>query len=329
MSDTTNSDPSMDDTVNNVMQSLEDDGLLAEGQEGAAPQPIPSEGEDGAETQTDEEGKPIVAAKVEAGDQPIEPPASWRSDEKAIFASLDRNAQEAILRIDQAQNAHFTQRSTDLAQKTRATDDERQQYQTQRAQYAQELGRLSEMAAQLLPAKFQDIKTEADYLRIKATDPARASEFEAFQMTLKMANDQKAQLQNAQMNDHLNRELESLLNKHPDFRADEAKLKTAIDNTRKTAVEYYGFTPDEVKVIQDHRYVDVLNDARQWREYQANLKAAQTKKAVATPTKVLRQAATTGSTNLATDQNKALLNRAKKATNDREKADLIARAIGG
>jgi hypothetical protein len=37
----------------------------------------------------------------------------------------------------------------------------------------------------------------------------------------------------------------------------------------KTAVDQYGFQQQEANAITDHRAIEVLNDARQWREYQA------------------------------------------------------------
>lgn len=322
-------DTGIDDAVSRAMEILGNDDEPVEQQDSAlAALDSPHKGEAGAteELPTDEnkEVKPNEEVKPEA-EKPIEAPASWRSDEKAIFESLDRNAQEAILRIDQSQQAHFTQRSTELAQARRAADDERQQYQSERARHTAELGRLSQMAAQLLPAKFQDIKSEADYLRLKATDPARASEFEAFQMTLRMADQQQAQLRTAQMNEHLNNEWKALVEKIPN--QDAGKAKEYVDAARKTAVDYYGFSPDEVKVVADHRHVLVLQDALAWRQYQANLKAAQSKKTVATPTKVLRPAGNNGSANLADDQKAALRNKARKASNDRERAAILAQTF--
>jgi len=321
----------IDDAVTKAMQIMEE----SEAPDNAAAQTNPlknslaKQGEAGAsemELTEETEEKPDEQEPLEA-EKPIEPPASWRSDEKELFKGLPRDVQETITRVQQAADSHFTQRSTELAQKIRATDDERQQYQTERARHLTELGRLSQMAAQLLPAKFQDIQSESDYLRLKATDPARASEYEAFRMTLDMANKQQEQLQKASLQEHLTKEYQQLAEKFPEFR-DVTKASALLDGVRKTAVEYYGFSPQEVQVIQDHRYVPILQDAMAWRQYQANMKAAQTKKTVTAPTKVLRATATTGQASLADDQKMALLKRASKTTNDREKAEILAGLIG-
>lgn len=46
----------------------------------------------------------------------------------------------------------------------------------------------------------------------------------------------------------------------------------------KTAVDHYGFKQEEANAITDHRAIEVLNDARQWREYQAAPKKVSEKK---------------------------------------------------
>lgn len=315
----------IDDAVNNAMSILEKDGLLKDQPEEA--QDTVEQTETGAETPTEEvnEEKPSEPAQPEA-ETPIEPPASLRSDEKDLFKSLPREMQETYLRLQQASDSHFTQRSTELAQKIRATDDERQQYQTERAAYMGELERLSLMAAQLLPAKFQDVRSQADYLRLKATDPQRASEYEAFQMTLNMANQQLMQQRQAGQSQALNREWSTLVSKMPNN--DAAKAKEIVDAARKGAVEYYGYTPQEANAaIDDHRRILVMQDALAWRNYQSQLKAAAAKKATPTPTKVLKQSSP-NSANLATDRQTAILKRAQNARNDREKANHLAQLLG-
>lgn len=283
-------------------------------------------GESGADdTPTDQEGKPNEPEKVEP-EKALEPPSSWRSDEKELFKNLPSEQQEILLRLQQASDSHFTQRSTELAQKIRSTDDERQQYQSDRARYAAELGRIEQMAAQLLPAKFSDIQSHADYLRLKATDPARASEFEAFQMTLQSVTQQQEQLRQQAMNERLNHEWAQLCDKYPEFK-DTAKAVPMLDAVRKTACEHYGFSPEEVRVIGDHRYIPIIQDAMAWRQHQTNLKAAQSKRAVPAPTKVLPNASTNGQGAMANDRKAALLNRARGMTDDYRRAELLASLI--
>jgi hypothetical protein len=52
---------------------------------------------------------------------------------------------------------------------------------------------------------------------------------------------------------------------------------------RQSAVKNYGFKDSEVNAITDHRAIEVLNDARQWREFQAAKPQTVDKKVAAVP----------------------------------------------
>lgn len=278
---------------------------------------LQEEGETGEETLT-EENKPNTEVEVEP-ETALEPPTSWRSDEKELFKNLPREAQEVALRIQQAQDSHFTQRSTELAQKIRATDDTRHQYEADRARYASELTQLNQIASQLLPAKFSDIQSEADYLRLKTTDPARASEYEAFQQILQGSMRQAEQVRQSQMNEHLNREWGSFVSKYPEFQ-DATKAQTMLDGVRKGAVEYYGYSPEETKIIADHRQIQVMRDALAWRQHLATQKTAQAKKFTPVQQRVIR---TNGNVSVSNGGKTALLNRARKSDKLNDKVDAI------
>lgn len=265
--------------------------------------------------------KTSEAPKVE-GESPIEPPVSWPNDDKEAFKALPTWAQETIQRRERERDAAFNQRSMEIATRVRETSELERQSNEARARYASELEKLGQMAAQLMPAKFQDIQSEQDYIRLKQTNPARASEFEAFQMMLRNAQQQSADVQKSQAQDLLNREWNALQEKLPEVK-DPAKAKPLIDGVRKAAVEYYGFSPKEVEVIGDHRYVLILKDALAWRSHQAGLKSAESKKTAPAAQRVIRPAATSGA-HLGSDQKTALLNRAGKTDDLRKKADLIA-----
>lgn len=51
----------------------------------------------------------------------------------------------------------------------------------------------------------------------------------------------------------------------------------------KAGIDEYGFKPDEVNAITDPRAIQVLNDARQWREYQAAKPKSMEKRIAAVP----------------------------------------------
>lgn len=309
----------VDAKVNSVMATLDKE----EKEHEEAPQEITQDTEEAAPERVsgDEETKTNETEKPE-GESPIEAPASWPSDDKEAFKSLPTWAQDTIQRREHEREAAFTQRSMEIANRAREVGESERQANEARTRYSAELNRLGEMAAQLMPAKFQDIQSQADFIRLKQTDPARASEFEAFQMMLGNAQAQARQVQQDQAKDVLAREWIALQEKLPEVK-DPAKAKPLMDGVRKGAVEYYGFTPKDVEVIGDHRYVVILKDALAWRNYQASVKSAASKKTASASGRTLRPAASSNAS-LNSDQKTATLNRAKATDDLRKKADMVA-----
>jgi hypothetical protein len=334
MADEINSDASFDDRLNSVVDTLmaEEDKKPAEqdpaadAAPGEAEQPVDQDaiGEDKTKDKPNKEGQ-VEPAKdpAEEPGKAIEPPTSWPTDDKEAFKALPTWAQERIVARENEREAYFSERSRTIAAKEREMSEVQNRATEAQRRLSTELDRLNELAVQLLPAKFADIRSEADYLRVKSTDPARASEYEAFMQVLGANAEKQKAVQAQRMQEQLNREYAMLTEKFPEFK-DTAKAKTILDEVRKTAVEYYGFSPQEVQIIADHRHVQVLRDAKAWRQYQANLKAAAGKKVPAQPTPMLKpNGAATGSS-VASDQKAKILNRAKGKTDLRERADLVA-----
>lgn len=257
----------------------------------------------------------------------IEPPASWPSDDKEAFRSLPTWAQERINARESERESYFAERSQTIAARERDIQDIQAKAGKAQEQYMSELGRLNQLATQLMPAKFSDIKSEADYLQLKVSNPARASEYEAFVQVLQRANQQSQQVMQEKQKEHLDREYSMLTQKYPEFQ-DNAKATTLLNEVRKAAVDWYSFRPEEVAIIADHRYVPIIRDAIAWRNYQVNLKAAEGKKVPSQqPTNVLRNNATTNNSSISSDQKNKIFNQASKTTDMRKKAALIASLI--
>ena len=314
----------IDSRVANVMAILDKEAEQQEPQntpsdpkiEGAAELPKEAIGEDQTKTSKPEENKLHENAA-------IEPPASWPSDDKEAFKSLPTWAQERIVARENERESFFTDRSKTIAAREREINDVLTRTGQAQEQYISELQRLNQIATQLMPAKFADIKTEADYLMLKTSDPARASEYEAFVQVLQRANQQSQQVQQQRQQEHLDREYNMLTEKFPEFK-DPAKATTLLNEVRKAAVEYYGFAPGEVAVIQDHRYVPLVRDAMAWRSYQANLKAAAGKKVPSQlPTSTLRtNGVSSGSVD--SERTNKILNLASQTQDLRKKAEYMA-----
>lgn len=276
----------------------------------------------GADKPTGEQPQKTGEAEKVEPSGAIEPPASWPSDDKEAFKQLPTWAQERITSRESEREAHFSQRSQSLASREREVSQIERSAHDAQARHMASLEQLSQLANQLMPARFSDIKSEADYLRLKVSDPARASEFEAFQSMLAKGKQEQNQLQQVNMQRHLDNEWNTLASKYPEFK-DDAKARTILDGVRKCAVEYYGFGQQEVQTIADHRYVPVLRDALAWKQHQANLKSAAAKKSAPQLQKVLKPA-NSGQASYSDDQRAKIINRANKSSDIHQAADLIA-----
>ena len=320
----------IDARLGSVMAILEKDPALQDNQdtEGNAPDPATLGNTEPPKRETigEDQDKPNETGKDEPKTdevKAIEPPGSWPSDDKEAFKSLPTWAQERIVARENEREAHFAERSRTTAARERELQDIQTRTAHAQTQYAAELDRLNQLATQLMPAKFADIKNEADYLKLKVANPARASEYEAFVQVLRNAHQQKAQVEQKRVTEHLDREYKQLATKFPEFQ-DQTKANAILGDVRKACVEWYGFNPQEVEIIADHRHVPIIRDAIAWRQYQANIKAAQGKKvSPQQPTATLR-ASGQSSNSVGADQKAKILNRARQMNDTRAKADLIA-----
>lgn len=329
MGDTTNLDSMNDrmDAVDKIISNIPEfqdeedtDGKVTDPTP-AGNAEVPGEpiGEDQQKTKDAGTGEPDANASA------IEPPVSWPTDDKEAFKSLPTWAQERIVSRENEREAHFAERSRTIAARERDLNDIQTRATQAQQQYAAELQRVTQLATQLMPAKFNDIQSEADFLRLKVEDPQRASEFEAFQRMVHNAQEQQKQVFQQQLQQRLDNEFSQLQTKFPEFK-DPAKATALLDEVRKAAVEYYGFNPQEVAIIDDHRHIPVLRDAISWRKHQANLKAAEGKKLPAAPARspALRQNGATSSADINADSKNNILARASKETDLRRKAEILA-----
>jgi hypothetical protein len=138
------------------------------------------------EGKTDDEG-------ADQGDAlpPIEPPSSWKAEEKAVWKSLPRAAQEAIQRREQ-------DRTTELRNLQNSTAEQRKTVDA-------EVTKLKELTTKIdahisnevaeLAKEFPELKTEADVEALALRDPARFSVFQAKLMRFNSVRQAQAEAQ--------------------------------------------------------------------------------------------------------------------------------------
>lgn len=323
---------SVDSRVDNVMDILSKDPELQDDEDESNTSTNASDPAGTGETEQpnkdaigEDQDKTIKAKGVEQPGEPaaIEAPVSWPTDDKEAFKSLPTWAQERIVARENEREAFVSERSRTIAAREKDLNDTQARTTQAQQAYLQEVGRLGQIAATLLPAKFADIKTEADYLAMKSANPARAAEFEAFTQVLTNANKQAATAQQARFSQHLDNEFTALKTKFPEF-ADPVKGPQLLDSVRQFCVDNYGFTPQEVSIISEHRHIPIVRDAMAWRAHQAALKTAQGKKVPTGAPKVLQQNAAQTGASISNENKQKVLSRASKAPTMREKADAIA-----
>lgn len=170
---------------------------------------------------------------------PIEPPSSWKTEEKDAFKTLPRAAQEAIARREQ-------DRTTELRNIQNAQAEQRKQLEG-------EVARLKGLTSQVdtaasdrladLTKEFPDIKTQADVEALAATNPARFSLFQAKLMRFNSAqqDQQRVQQELAAQADATNREMvskarEALLEAFPTWK------DAAVGRKEMTELQDYAIT---------------------------------------------------------------------------------------
>lgn len=81
------------------------------------------------------------------------------------------------------------------------------------------------------------------------------------------------QARQAQMHQHLESEMQRLMQVLPEF-GDAKKAPELRDRLTKSAVKYFNYSPEEVNQVADHRAIKVLNDAIAYRELMDGKQAA-------------------------------------------------------
>lgn len=153
-------------------------------------------------------------------------------------------------------------------------------------------------------------------VELAETDPFRYSaekakyDVAANEYQQKMAEIQQALAGNSQAeqqarNAYLQREMETLRQVIPEF-ADPEKAQTLRNNMISVSQETYGFDPQEIAAITDHRVLRVLHDAIQFRAAQGSKEQA-IKKAKAKPKRTVKP----GAKKTASNQNSSRQARSK------------------
>lgn len=233
-----------------------------------------------------EGGEPIAADETEAGEEvtdlseadenlpEIDPPHSWKAEEKDLFKQLPRQLQEAAARR-QAEVDRFAQSKAQEAAQVRAQVQQEAltHIQQMQAQYAQ---RMQQIAAQIEPQR--------PSYRLQAEDPdAFAEQMEAYEFYV--AQRQQAQQQahqaqqQAEATQHQLAALEAqrtaavLQEKLPEF-FDENEGPKLREQLGSIALNYFGYPAEELanasanEILGMKRVIELEAKAAKWDDLQ-------------------------------------------------------------
>ena len=168
----------------------------------------------------------------------------------------------------------------------------RKQAQAQAQQVAQ--------AAQAIQARYQKVQQEGfvkppeepsrelfdsdpiGYMEAKMQYDEGMKAFNEQQVQLRQQQAYVQQMQAQEQQARLTQEMEKLTETIPEFKDPERAGKFKEDLI-KTANEFYGYAPEDLQGVTDHRALMVLADAMRWRKSQANKSKAEQKASKARP----------------------------------------------
>ncbi len=221
-------------------------------------------------------------AEPEAELPPIEPPRSWKAEEKERFKSLPRDTQ-----------AYLVERETERDRAIRQSQNEAAEIEQARQQYEAALPQLLQTLQQQQQGEFADIKTIADVERLAKEDFPRYLQWDVAQKKIAavqqemLASQQRARQEKQQQFAEFSKRQDDLFaEKVPDMKdpAKAAKLQSAA----MTVLKELGFEEAELASswngekdlsFRDHRVQLLIRDATLWREAQQKAVTA-AKKAV-------------------------------------------------
>lgn len=258
----------------------------AEDTESAADEAADAGTEETPSTGDEDEGQTEPQHGDDAGAAAIEPPASWSAEEKATFAKLPPAAQATIARRESERDKLIQQRTQEIAEQRKATEAERTAIEGQRKQYLESLQVLMHAAvpeakqfAEITDAQWQHLSEQnpAEYVRLRAARDGLVERLGKVQTELQRVSQEQAQAQQQRVGEYLAQERTRLVEKIPEF-GDEAKAAALTKDLTAALTGHYGFKPEEVGQVVDHRLIAVARDAMLYRRAEAARKAAEGKR---------------------------------------------------
>jgi hypothetical protein len=167
------------------------------------------------------------------------------------------------LRLGNLRDADYRRKTMELADERRSFDERSTQIKQLEERTAQEREWMAQALKAVMPQKPDPSMMETDPIGYMQAEAALKNFQEQFgQLEQKRQHSQReiAEKQQAEAQQHLAREREAMFQANPDLQ-DQAKLSEFWQEASTTFSSKYGFEPNELNNIGDHRFVKVIRSA--------------------------------------------------------------------
>lgn len=183
-------------------------------------------------------------------------------------------------------------RQSDYTRKTQELAEQRRQFEQRQAEIAQKAQAYEERANIALAALSQRLPPKPD-MQMWRDDPIGAAqqqaehdavmaEYQRIQDGLRQHHEGKQAEQLSAFTEYKAKEATALLQKRPELR-DNARAEQVGREIQQYILPHYGFQPDEMSSLYDHRVADMLMDLIEYRKLKAQAPKATQKAETAAP----------------------------------------------
>lgn len=299
---------------------------------GAAETPPTAENDGQSEPETPAIAPPKFM-KAEYRDRWKDLPTDWQ---RYLAQQEEENSRTVSTKLEEAAAARRAAEATkkEAEERAAAAAQEQQRYAQQLQIVAQQLEAADPIVAAYRNTDLQRLAREnpAQYTELDAAYKVRVRQIEAVRA-------EQVRVQQEAARNWIAREQTALIAAVPEW-SDATKRQTDLAELRNVMASSYGYKPEEIEAVSDHRHVRVIKDAMEVQKLRtevAALRAAQAERekvvkqaitekkvAPATQTRTLKPGAAADASRSQADRSKALINRARGARTLEEKAALIA-----
>jgi hypothetical protein len=305
-----------------IVDAIPDDELTASSEDFASAAEVDEgPGEDRLTQDQEDEHDPHEDALIEA-------PGSWNAEARELFEKLPPELQRHVTEQDAERTRVFRRHVNEATEAKSKAEALAANVAEDRKRYADSINFLVQQSQTLDPILADARQTDWDALARDnpAEYTAKKHAVEKHVATLKNVMAEQQRIAGEQQQAIMATQTQKLMEAIPEWR-DQSVAKEQTGKLTSTLQRDYGFTPQEIDTVIDHRLLVLARDAMRYREMVTAQKTLPEKRSVTAP-RVQRPAATRDGKSGKDDRAKALFQRALETRSDEDMADAILAQIG-